>query len=156
SAIALVEPWACVEDSYLTVERQHIKPGGRLAIVTLDDGAVTQVKHCWQATGEPAEVRSIKPADAASLPNESLDDILYFGSDRATIEPLNDKLAAGGIINLVLGGKRIGELASVGVGRIHYCGTRWIGTTGSDPAQSYRNIPATGEIRAHERVLVVG
>ena len=155
SAIALVEPWACVEDSYLTVERQHIKSGGRLAIVSTDD-ATGRVKQCWQATGEPAEVRSIKPADAASLPNESLDDIVYFGSDRATIEILNDKLTAGGIINLVLGGQRIGEPASVGVGRVHYGGTRWIGTTGSDPTQAYRNIPATGEVRARDRVLVVG
>jgi threonine dehydrogenase-like Zn-dependent dehydrogenase len=156
SAIALVEPWACVEDSYLTVERRHIKPGGRLAIVALDAGVASRVKQCWQATGEPAEVRSIKPADAASLPNESLDDIVYFGTDRATIEILNDKLAAGGIINLVLDEKRIGKLVSVGVGRVHYGGTRWIGTTGSDPAQSYRNIPATGEVRARDRVLVVG
>ena len=31
SAIALVEPWACVEDSYVTVERNHIKAGGRAA-----------------------------------------------------------------------------------------------------------------------------
>jgi len=155
SAIALVEPWACVEDSYLTVERQHIKPGGRLAIVTDDDAAV-RVKHCCQTTGQPTEIRTIIPAEAANLPNESFDDIVYFGSDRATIETLNDKLAAGGIINLVLGGKRIGQPPSVGVGRVHYGGTRWIGTTGSDPAESYRNIPASGEVRAQDRVLVVG
>ena len=156
SAIALVEPWACVEDSYLSVERQHVKPGGRLVIVALDDGADSKVKQCWQATAQPAEVRTINSAEAANLPNESLDDIVYFGSDRATIEILSDKLAPGGIINIVLGGKRIGEAASVGVGRVHYGGTRWIGTTSSDPARSYGNIPATGEVRAQDRVLVVG
>ena len=30
--------------------------------------------------------------------------------------------------------------------------TRWIGTTGSDPAESYQRIPATGEIRDNDRV----
>jgi threonine dehydrogenase-like Zn-dependent dehydrogenase len=156
SAIALVEPWACVEDSYLTVERQHIRLGGRLAIVADGDRAAGRVKHCWQTMAEPAEIQTVRPVEAASLPNESFDDIVYFGRDRAVIEMLNDKLAVGGIINLVLGGQRIGEPVSVGVGRVHYGGTRWVGTTGSDPAHSYRNIPANGEIRAHERVLVVG
>ena len=56
----------------------------------------------------------------------------------------------------MLGGERIGELVSVGVGRVHYGGTRWIGTTGHDAAESYRNIPPNGEVRAHDRVLVVG
>jgi hypothetical protein len=114
------------------------------------------VRASYSLDGESAEVQTVSPAQAASLPNESFDDIVYFGSDRATIEILNDKLAPGGIINLVLGGKRIGELANVGVGRVHYGGTRWIGTTGLDAAESYRNIPHNGEVRAHDRVLVVG
>ncbi len=45
---------------------------------------------------------------------------------------------------------------SVGVGRVHYGMTRWIGTTGSKAAESYQHIPATGEIRDERRVLVVG
>ena len=90
------------------------------------------------------------------LPNESFDDIVYFGSDKTTIETLNDKLALAGIMNLVLGGKKIGEPVSVGVGRVHYGGTRWVGTTGNDAPESYKIIPATGEVRANDRVLVVG
>ncbi len=45
---------------------------------------------------------------------------------------------------------------SIGVGRVHYGMTRWIGTTGGDPAESYKNIPPTGEIRENDSVLVVG
>jgi threonine dehydrogenase-like Zn-dependent dehydrogenase len=156
SAIALVEPWACVEDSYVTVERNHIKAGGRLAVVVADGCEPTGVTESFSPASAPAIVGTFSPTEANSLPNESFDDIVYFGSDRATIEILNDKLAPGGIINLVLGGQRIGELASVGVGRVHYGGTRWIGTTGHDAAESYRNIPPNGEVRAHDRVLVVG
>jgi threonine dehydrogenase-like Zn-dependent dehydrogenase len=156
SAIALVEPWACVEDSYVTTERKCIKAHGRLAVVVTEGREVIGVQESYSPHSPPADVRTLLPAVAAGLPNESLDDIVYFGSDRATIEFLNDKLAPGGVINLVLGGKRIGELASVGVGRVHYGGTRWIGTTGFDAAESYRHIPTNGEVRPHDRVLVVG
>jgi threonine dehydrogenase-like Zn-dependent dehydrogenase len=156
SAIALVEPWACVEDSYVTVERNRIKVGGRLAIVVSNGRQAHGVKESYSTSGEPAEVRSVSSAEAASLPIESYDDIVYFGSDRATIEILNDKLALGGIMNLVLGSQLIGELVSVGVGRVHYGGTRWIGTIRHDASESYRNIPANGEVRPGDRVLVVG
>jgi L-sorbose 1-phosphate reductase len=156
SAIALVEPWACVEDSYVTVERNRIKPKGRLAVVVPDGRETKGVKESYSPKAEPAEVRTVSSAEVTSLPNESLDDIVYFGSDCATIEILNDKLAPGGIINLVLGGERIGELASVGVGRVHYGGTRWIGTTAHDASAAYDNIPQNGEVRAQDRVLVVG
>ncbi len=34
--------------------------------------------------------------------------------------------------------------------------TRWIGTTTSDPADSYKNIPATTEIRPNEKMVIIG
>ena len=114
------------------------------------------VTDCFSPDGEPAEVRTVSPSEVADLPEESFDDIVYFGSDKATIDVLNDKLAAGGIINIVLGGRRIGRLVSVGVGRLHYGMTRWVGTTGDHAAESYQHIPANGEIRENDRILVVG
>jgi threonine dehydrogenase-like Zn-dependent dehydrogenase len=39
---------------------------------------------------------------------------------------------------------------------VHYGATRWVGTTGDHAAESYRHIPATGEIRENDRILVVG
>ncbi|MEX2092280.1 MAG: alcohol dehydrogenase catalytic domain-containing protein, partial [Pirellulales bacterium] len=120
SAIALVEPWACVEDSYVSVERNNVKAGGRLLLVVSDGRAEKGIKESFSPTGAPAEIKTVLPAAVASLANESFDDVIYFGSDKTTIEVLNDKLAPGGIINLVLGGKQIGEPVSVGVGRIHY------------------------------------
>lgn len=156
SAIALVEPWACVEDSYVTVERNTIKAAGRLAVVLDPERQANGVEQSYSAQSPPSEVQTVGAAEVASLPQESFDDIVYFGNDRSTIELLNDKLATGGIINIVLGGAAIGELVSVGVGRVHYGGTRWIGTTGDDASQSYANIPTTGEVRPHDRVLVVG
>jgi L-sorbose 1-phosphate reductase len=153
SAIALVEPWACVEDSYVNIERQTIKAGGKTLVVA---DHPSSIKIPASDMGQPAEVVRKTPVDLASLPNEYFDDILYFGADASVIETLNDKLAARGIINIILGGKKIGRDVSVGVGRVHYGMTRWIGTTGSDPADSYKNIPATGEVRPGDKIVVIG
>jgi len=156
SAVVLVEPWACVEDSYVTAERSRIKTKGKLLVVVAEGRESIGLEQSMSALGKPAEVQTIAPAEAAALPNESFDDIVYFGSDKATIETLNDKLAPGGIINIVLGGQHIGELVSVGIGRVHYGGTRWIGTTGRDAAESYGAVPPSGEIRPNDKVLIIG
>lgn len=156
SAVALVEPWACVEDSYVTRERNRVKAGGKLLVVQDEGHEVVGVEACFSPDGPPAETKTMSPTGVDDLPNEAFDDIIYFGADKVIIDILNDKLATQGIINLVLGGKKIGEPVSVGVGRVHYGMTRWIGTTGRDASESYAAIPANGEIRPRDKVLVVG
>jgi len=170
SAAALVEPWACVESSYISKERQTVKKGGKLLVVADKGRAVKGVKESFDKAGAPASITAVcaepsqiaalsgaqKTDDIATLPNEQFDDIIYFGSRKTAIETLNDKLAAGGIMNIVLGGANIGAPVSVGVGRVHYGLTRWIGTTGDNAADSYKTIPATGEVRKGDSVLVVG
>jgi len=163
SAVALVEPWACVENSYASPSRTNLKPGGNLLVV-VDDPAVAPAATAFAtSTGLRLTYFSsfeVPHADRleklAELPDESFDDIVYFGHDPAKIEILNEKLAKNAIINIVLDGEKIGKPVTVGVGRIHYGGTRWVGTTGSDPMDSYKMIPATGEIRPNDRILIAG
>lgn len=171
SAIALVEPWACVEDSYVTPERQTIKAGGKLAVVVDSGRQIKGLAESFSPAGKPASL-SIVAADVtgldklgvpvtrvssvADLSNESFDDIVYFGSTRATIEVLNDKLGLCGIINIVTAGHKIGQLVSVGVGRVHYGMTRWIGTESASASEAYKVIPTTGEVRAGDSICVVG
>lgn len=157
SAIALVEPWACVEDSYVNEERATIKPGGRLLIVT-DDVSFKpeQIKLPYSYRGGPAETTVRPSSRLADLANESFDDIVVFTPDVRTIEILSDKLATRGIMNLVMCNRKLGAPARIGVGRIHYGMTRWIGTVTSDPSESYRWIPNTGEVRDNDRIQVVG
>jgi L-sorbose 1-phosphate reductase len=173
SAVALVEPWACVENSYANRERRQVKPGGRLLVVADAGAVVGGLGECVTA-GKPAAITALCHDAAqlravsargvavtviqspAALPDDAFDDIIYFGADKATLEILNDKLAPGGILNIVLGGRSIGALVSVGVGRVHYGRTRWIGTPGSDAAESYQTIPAVTEIRPGERIVVIG
>lgn len=173
SAVALVEPWACVEDSYVTPERQTIKAGGKLAVVVDSDHAMKGLVEAFSKKGKPASI-SVVCADksnreleklgvpvnrvnsASELANESFDDIVYFGHDRRVIEILNDKLGLCGIINIVTGGHLIGQPVSVGVGRVHYGMTRWIGTTSEKAGDAYKVIPETGEIRDGDSICVVG
>lgn len=174
SAIALVEPWACVEDSYVNVERRTLKAGGRILVVAETGREIRGIAESFAAEGPPAELVAICTdssqqedlirlgigcvtfACSKTADNEIFDDIIYFGAQPAVIESLNDKLAARGVINIVLGGATIGEPVSIGIGRVHYGMTRWIGTTTDDAAKAYEMIPATGEIRPGDSILVIG
>lgn len=174
SAIALVEPWACVESSYITEERNTLLPGGKLLVVVDSGRQIEGLAECFSPAGNPASVTVFcfngspidslkgfgielgKASDINQLPDEGFDDIVYFGADKTTIELLDAKLAAQGIINIVLGGKTIGQDVLVSVGRTHYGMTRWVGTTGNSAAESYQHIPAIGEIRQNDRALVIG
>jgi D-arabinose 1-dehydrogenase-like Zn-dependent alcohol dehydrogenase len=155
SAIALVEPWACVEDSYVNEERQTVLAGGRLLVVAEPGHAPEGIEQAT-ASGEPRSMTQIEAAKVTELPNESFDDIIYFGANKQTIEILNDKLAPRGIINVVQGGEKIGKPVNVGIGRVHYGMTRWIGTCGSNASDSYRNIPPTGELRPSDKLIIIG
>ena len=177
SAVALLEPWACVEASYASRERATPATGGRLLVVA-DAGhavgglarlvagaapsAVTAVTaDGFQRAAVEASVGAGGPAvsdvaDPASLPAESFDDIVYFGTDAARIEQLQGLLATRGVIDIVLGGGRIGRSVAVDVGRIHYDLTRWVGTPGDDAADGYAIAPPDGELRAGDHVAVIG
>jgi len=156
AAVALVEPWACVEDAYVSRERRTLRPGGRLLVVCDKGRKAKGVEEAYSGDGAPAEVVEKSAGDdLAALADESFDDIVYFGADAKVVETLNDKLGHRGICNLVTGGAKIGP-ASISVGRVHYGLTRWIGTVGGSAAEAYKNIPATGEIRPGEKIAVIG
>jgi len=174
SEVALVEPWACVEGAYLAHERQNILSGGKLLIVAdagyrikglnesfskqarprtiecvLDDEVQTKSLHCLNI---PVKMLAgLKDAD-----EQSFDDIIYFGCDNTVVETLDGKLAAGGMINIVLDGKSFAKTVSIDIGRIHYGNTRWIGTATDDASDAYTNIPASDDIRDGDKILVIG
>lgn len=174
SQAALVEPWACVEDSYVTRERQTILAGGRLLVVAEEGHEIAGIEEGFSPEGKPAtatviynskdQLESVKKlgipvveaSSIAELDDEAYDDIVYFGARKNSLEVLNDKLAPYAIMNVVKGGKEIGDLVSVGVGRVHYAMTRWVGTPGNNAGDGYKCIPATGELRDGDSILVIG
>ncbi len=174
SAVGLVEPWACVENSYITSDRNHILENGRLLVIADPAHSIEGLKDslrqghppssisaCCANDGQLQSIRNLGCSNVASvnldqLADESFDDIVYFGHNPDKLETAGDKLAAGGLINVVLGGHTLGRPVSVGVGRIHYGPTRWIGSTGANASESYAGIPADGEVRDDDKVLVMG
>ncbi len=171
SAIALVEPWACVENAYTSKERRTVKAGGQMLIVSdvavsNDDIVSFLVKY-----GEPARIiqKSVSlPAvgrlkvpvvevdELSKLEDGVFDDVIYFGSNPDTVEALFGKVATRGLLNIVLCGGRFGRAVVTTVGRVHYGGIRIVGTTGSDPAESMKVIPETDEIRRGDRINIIG
>ena len=94
--------------------------------------------------------------DVSVLDDAGYDDVLYFGWQAKQVEALFPKVGAGGLFNIVLCGGRLGRDVVTFVGRIHYSPIRIVGTTGWDPAESMGYIPPTGEIRAGDKINIIG
>jgi len=171
SAIALAEPWACVEDAYVSPERTKIRADGKALLVNDAGVGGDALVNLFAQYGEPkaiypksvdvdelaeSVIPRIEREAIATLPDEGFDDIIYFGSDPDVVEALFPKLAARGLLNIVLCGQTLGRDITLPVGRTHYGGIRIVGTTGSDPAESMQHIPATGEIRLGDKINIVG
>ena len=172
SAIALVEPWACVEASYAYPERNHLLTGGRLLVVADEGHALEGLAPLIEASApasatvcspEPGPAPQLGPAVPVTrvagiddLPAQSFDDIVYFGADAARLERLQELLAPRGVIDVVTGGELVGRPVSLDVGRIHYDLTRWTGTTSASAADGYVAVPPSGELHDGDRVAVIG
>jgi len=170
SAVALVEPWACVEDAYVTRERQTIKKDGKLLIVKEGgdydfQGLFNETPKSVTAVGLndkeksqlESELKNVKPVFTDEIPEGLFDDIIYLGNKKDTIELLEKtRLAERGLMNIATAGRKIGEPVMIDVGRIHYEGTRFIGTTSNKPSEAYKYIPANGEIPDGSDILIVG
>jgi threonine dehydrogenase-like Zn-dependent dehydrogenase len=178
SAIALVEPWACVEDAYASRERTSLKIDAQMLIVADREVSTDALQNLFNRYGRtsvssvepPAQItyvsRSATPSrlnvaikragNISELIDAGYDDVIYFGCEAKTVEALFAKVAAKGLFNIVLCGGKFGRSVVTAVGRIHYGGIRIIGTTGSDPAESMQIIPPTGEIRKGDRINVIG
>jgi len=170
SAVALVEPWACVEDAYVSTERTRLKKDGHMLIVADTKVTANTLKKLFSKYGKPAQITwlseapipaglKIKADRATSmsvLTDAGYDDIIYFGSYAKVVEILFAKVALNGILNIVLCGDKFGRNVVAMIGRVHYGGIRIVGTVGSDPAESMKVIPDTDEIRPGDKINVVG
>lgn len=184
SAIALVEPWACVEDAYASTERTNIITNGQMLVVADIPVPEDALQNLFNKYGRPAQITWIglspcdvlqnnvsislspvptglgapikKAADISELPDAGYDDVIYFGSASNVVERLFAKVAGHGLLNIVLGGGRFGRDVIAVVGRVHYGGIRIVGTTGLDPAESMKTIPNNGEIQPDEKINIVG
>jgi len=170
SAAALVEPWACVEDAYASRERRKLKTDGRMLIVADTEVTEDALANLFVRYGRPAQITWVSKfsapmrLDAATtgatniseLAEAGYDDVIYFGFEARVAEALFAKVAPQGLFNIVLCGGRFGRDVVTLVGQIHYGGIRIVGTTGTDPAESMEYIPETGEVRAGDKINIIG
>ncbi|MGD1083878.1 MAG: alcohol dehydrogenase catalytic domain-containing protein [Verrucomicrobiota bacterium] len=153
SALALVEPWACVEDSYVERQRRTLKDGGQMLVVgeTLVDKS-----RVWHLRGKPKATTFTTADKVGELKNAAYDDVIYFGSNPETVEKLFPKVGVGGLFNIAQGGGKFGRAVVSQVGRVHYGGIRVVGATGADASAGMAGIPATAEIRPNDKINIIG
>ena len=169
SAVALVEPWACVEDAYACKERRILKVNGKMLIaadIQLPENILSKFFQQYEKPNQiawiskfspPVDLNSnIKNANITEIEDFAFDDIIYFGSNSETAEILFNKIAPKGLINFVLSGNKFDRDINTPIGRIHYGGIRITGTIGSNPADSMKYIPETGEIRNSDKINIIG
>ena len=169
SAIALAEPWACVEEAYVSTERTSLKTDGRMLVVADTQVSGDAFGDLFNSYGRPGQItwlsKSPPPeldvavqtaSNISELIDAGYDDVIYFGSAPEVVESLFAKVAANGLLNIVLCGGKFGRNVVTMVGRVHYGGIRIIGTTGLNPAESMEIIPETDEIRPGDKINVIG
>jgi threonine dehydrogenase-like Zn-dependent dehydrogenase len=156
SALALCEPWACVENAYVEKQRRALKTEGKMLVVTETAGGPAQLANLFERYGRPADITWVVPGQIAQLTDAGFDDVVYLGASAETAARLFPKVGVRGLLNLVQCGGRFGRPVVSQVGRVHYGGIRVVGTTGSDPAASMASIPATAEIRPNDRINIIG
>lgn len=171
SAYALVEPWACVEQSYRTRERRTLRENGRLLVIADSTPDIEKLRRLLLAGPRPARMTWVSarlsvparwpiPAERANSLAETqggpYDDVIYFGHDPEMVERVFGRMANGGLLLIVLGGSRFGRPVNVALGAIHYRGLRLTGTRSHDPADAMQAIPESGELRPNNRVHVIG
>ena len=165
--VALCEPWACVEASYIVEYRTRWQDGGvvwlvgngagvqlglaagwrpRKVVLGVADAAFAEQVRSW------AKVQGIEvsEADDGATP---YDDIVVLGGDAALCEQVFGRLANGGVFNLVLD-QPLDRPTAVDIGRMHYDHLSVIGTVASDLSAAYQ--PVRTQLKAGGKTLLVG
>jgi L-sorbose 1-phosphate reductase len=179
---ALTEPWACVIAAYQLTYRTSLQPGGTAWIIGtpgLDAGAAPaytisqgfdQASHPDHLllTNVPAGFSSWLREQAAALgvtttdvddlanpPLTPVDDIILLGADPGVIEAVSPHLGHFGVMAL-LASAPMPRPVAVDVGRVHYDRWVYVGGTGPDIAQAYRETPVRAALKPGGKAWFVG
>jgi threonine dehydrogenase-like Zn-dependent dehydrogenase len=160
SQLALVEPWACVEDAFAYPERSRPKPGGTVLLACAAGAEPDLDGLDLSATARRLALGAVVPPGfervgaIEQLP--PIDDLLVAGADVELVERLVARLALGGLALIARGPGRFARAARMPLGRIHYAGLRIVATATRRFADAAAIIPATSAIRAGDHVHVIG
>jgi threonine dehydrogenase-like Zn-dependent dehydrogenase len=179
---ALTEPWACVIATYQLQYRTALKAGGaawligsaqagddyffssgfdeaghpaKVALTGLPESLARPIRN--QAAALGIELIEISPAQlhdpTAQLP--AFDDIVILEPTPPVIEAASPRLADFGIVALI-GQAPLERPVQVDIGRVHYNRWTYVGGSGPDLAQAYRQHPIQAELKAGGKSWFVG
>lgn len=144
AAVAMLEPYACVEAAYRANCRTTLRPGGRLLVVgqpggeamtlTADlvvaEAVLVSAPPAVAAWAEHHAARLSRMSDLAALGDARFDDILLCGAfDPATVEAAFARLADGGLLALI-GPGDAQALCRIDPALIHYRALSLLGAPG--------------------------
>jgi len=128
----------------------------RLLLSRVPAAFASELKAC--AADLKVEVTEFDITDVdgiGSLPVDLVDDIVILGADADLIEAASPHLANHGIM-AILADRPLDRKVNVDVGRIHY--NRWVytGSTGTDIARAYADVPVRSTLKPGGRAWFVG
>jgi len=183
---ALTEPWACVIAAYELTYRTALKSGGTMWVIGCAgeqrafeiSSGLTEAHHPDRIilTDVPANLAlwiraralqygvTVIERDGLALAEygtisqvapDGVDDIVVLGANPDVIEAASPLLAVFGIL-CIMADKPLGRDVAVDVGRIHYHRWTYVGSTGTDIARAYSDLPVRSKLRPGGRALFVG
>jgi len=175
--IALTEPWACVVAAYALSYRTGLKPDGTLWVIGAGEDGPYTISAGFDALSHPGKllltnvptpfgdelsaraealgVEIIDVPDVSTLPVEFVDDIVLLGADPDLVEKASPYLAQFGVL-AIMASTPLRRKVNIDVGRIHYQRWVYVGSTSTDIAAAYRDIPVRSNLKPGGRAWFVG
>jgi threonine dehydrogenase-like Zn-dependent dehydrogenase len=159
SQLALIEPWACVEEAFSHRERRAMKAGGILVVAGAGadpDWRDVDIAACARRLSVEHARAGFETVTAAALEAvAAIDDLVVVGGARGQeLERLFPRLAPNGLAVVLEAGDA--GVRTLPLGRIHYGPVRLCATTGRAVADALACLPADGEVSSAKRVHVIG
>lgn len=179
AAVALTEPWGCVEASYRMVYRTGLKEGGRAwfwgnnrsrpgyridaiwdpahkpGLVILTDVPADlerRLADLCRRDGVELRTESVKSvADAAGR----FHDIVVLDGDPAQVNQASALLENGGILAMTSAAPMTGRI-TMDFGRVHYDHILYVGTVSTDLDSAYRQTPVRCSLKPGGATLMLG
>ncbi len=175
--IALAEPWACVVAAYRLAYRTRLRPGGTTWIIGAGGDKPYTISTGFEADSRPERllltnvprahaawldtrakelgVEVIDAPDVSHPPVELADDIVLLGGDAGLIETISPRLDKFGVC-VLMADTPLSRRVSIDVGRIHYQRWVYVGSTGTDIAKAYSDVPVRASLRPGGKAWFVG
>jgi threonine dehydrogenase-like Zn-dependent dehydrogenase len=178
AAAALTEPWACVEASYRATYRTTLKAGGRAWFIGVPGSRPGyRLDAIWRdaapgqvvVTGVPSDLAErlhdlcrankteMRPLDfdEARASGMLFDDILLLDVDAEIVDAAAPSLASGGVLAIARPDP-ISRPVAIDLGRLHYDGIVYVGTTGCDLDVAYQGTPVRTTLQPDGAAWIAG